>query len=129
MRLLLDTNAYTALVKGQDDVVAKVRQCETLYFSAIVMGELMFGFRSGNRFEQNLATLNTFLSNPYVRFLPVTQLTADRFGRVATGLKRKGTPIPTNDLWIAAHVFEAGADLVTFDKHFENVDGLPLADL
>lgn len=129
MNLLLDTNAYTALVKGQPEVVANVKRAQAIYFSAIVAGELLFGFRNGNRFEQNRETFATFLANPYVRFLPVTQVTADRFGRVADGLKQKGTPIPTNDIWIAAHAFETGAELVTFDKHFSHVDGLVIADL
>ena len=129
MNLLLDTNAYTALMKGQAEVVAKVKRAQGIYLSAIVAGELAFGFRNGNRFEQNQARLATFLANPYVRFLPVTQVTADRFGRVASGLKQKGTPIPTNDIWIAAHAFETGAELVTFDKHFGQVAGLVIADL
>ena len=129
MNLLLDTNAYTALMKGQAEVVAKVKRAQGIYLSAIVAGELAFGFRNGNRFEQNQARLATFLANPYVRFLPVTQVTADRFGRVASGLKQKGTPIPTSDIWIAAHAFETGAELVTFDKHFGQVAGLVIADL
>jgi tRNA(fMet)-specific endonuclease VapC len=51
-------------------------------------------------------------------------VTADRFGRIAAGLRKAGTPIPSNDIWIAAHVFESGAELITFDDHFKKVDGL-----
>ena len=56
--------------------------------------------------------------------LTVTFVTADRFGRIATALREKGTPIPTNDIWIAAQAMEAGADLVSSDAHFGLVEGL-----
>jgi tRNA(fMet)-specific endonuclease VapC len=59
-----------------------------------------------------------------VELLPVTRTTADRFGRIAAALRKAGTPIPTNDIWIAAHAFESGAELVTFDDHFAAVPGL-----
>lgn len=56
--------------------------------------------------------------------LPVSRATADRFSRIAAVLRRAGTPIPTNDIWISAHAFESGAELLTFDAHFEKVEGL-----
>lgn len=129
MKLLLDTNAYVAFMKGQLDIIEPIRAAEQLVFSAVVMGELLFGFRNGNRYGQNMKELESFLSNPYVSFLPVTAVTADRFGRIASALKRAGTPIPTNDIWIAAQTMEAGAELLTLDKHFEKVAGLVLTDL
>lgn len=129
MKLLLDTNAYTALMRGHEDIVASVQRAELLYLSAIVAGELLFGFRNGSRYEHNRDTFRTFLANPYVELLAVTQTTADRFARIASGLRRKGTPIPTNDMWIAAHALEVGADLVSFDRHFDVVEGLVLAEL
>lgn len=55
----------------------------------------------------------------------VTRTTADRFGRIAASLRKHGTPILTNDIWIAAHAFETGAELLTFDRHFELISGLP----
>ncbi|HMB69912.1 MAG TPA: PIN domain-containing protein [bacterium] len=61
-----------------------------------------------------------------LRVLDVTATTADRFGRIAFALREKGGPIPTNDIWIAAHALETGGDLVSFDRHFEAVDGLVL---
>ncbi|MGH7334937.1 MAG: PIN domain-containing protein [Candidatus Rokuibacteriota bacterium] len=64
------------------------------------------------------------LENPYVSLMPVTLTTADRFARVAGALRTKRRPIPTNDIWIAAHAMEAGAELLSFDAHFEAIDGL-----
>ena len=124
VRVLLDTNAYTALFRGDAGVAARVRAAEQVLVSAVVVGELLFGFRNGSRYESNRQDLDSFLANPYVSLLPVTIVTADRFGRIAAALKRKGRPLPTNDIWIAAHAMESGAELLSFDHHFAEVDGL-----
>ena len=124
MRLLLDTCTYSALKRGHAAVAELVRAAERLFLSTIVAGEVLYGFRRGDRFEPNRRELEQFLANPYVELLPVTIVTADRFGRIASGLRRQGTPIPTNDIWIAAHAFETGAELVSFDRHFDAVAGL-----
>jgi tRNA(fMet)-specific endonuclease VapC len=124
VKLLLDTNAYTALFRGHKGVADTVRRAEQVLISTIVAGELLFGFRNGSRFESNKAELDDFLSSDYVVLLPVTAVTADWFGRIAAALRRKGKPLPTNDIWIAAHAMESGADLLSFDHHFEAVDGI-----
>lgn len=130
MKLLLDTNAYSAFMRGHPDVVTRVRRAEHVILSTIVVGELLIGFRAGKRLRKNLAELESFLDSPYVTLAPVTYTTADRFGRIAATLRAKGRPIPTNDIWIAAHAMETGAELLSFDRHFDAVDGLawvPLA--
>jgi tRNA(fMet)-specific endonuclease VapC len=124
MKLLLDTNAYSALAEGDASVAEVVRRGQVIAFSAIVVGELLHGFRAGSRYASNRATLEDFLDQPFVDFLPVTFTTAERFGRVAASLRRRGTPIPTNDIWIAAHALESGAELLSFDGHFGHVEGL-----
>lgn len=129
MKRLLDTNAYVELLKGNAEVAALVRDAEQLVFSTVVVGELLFGFRNGNRYEKNHTLLDEFLSQPWVALQTVTRITADRFGRIAAALRKSGTPIPTNDIWIAAHAFETGAELITFDRHFDEVRGLPLTTL
>lgn len=124
MKVLLDTNAYTALFRGHEGVAARVRRATHVLMSTVVAGELLFGFRNGTRFDTNREELEDFLFSPYVALLPVTFVTADRFGRIAAALRRKGRPLPTNDIWIAAHAMESGADLLSFDHHFEHVEGL-----
>ena len=124
MKRLLDTNAYAALKRGHDGVVQLVRESTELVFSIIVVGELLFGFRNGARFDRNVQDLDQLLSDTRVSVLPVTRTTADRFGRIAAALRKAGTPIPSNDIWVAAHAFESGAELVSFDRHFEVVEGL-----
>jgi tRNA(fMet)-specific endonuclease VapC len=124
VRILLDTNVYTAFKRGDATALARVRGAREVVFSTIVAGELLFGFRHGARFERNHGELQAFLANPRVSLLPVTLDTADRFGRVAAQLRRTGRPVPTNDVWIAAHAMESGAELLSFDAHFSAIEGL-----
>ena len=103
MRILLDSNAYSQLMRGHDRVAELVRNAREVLLSAVAVGELMYGFRQGSRFKRNVAQLRSFLDSPYVSFVPVGPVTADRYSRIATLLRAKGRPIPTNDMWTAAH--------------------------
>ena len=124
MRILLDSNAYSRMMRGDDQTAALVRDATEVLMSAVVLGELLYSFRNGSRFDRNAADLRSFLDNPYVSLVPVGPVTADRYSRIAAALRAKGSPIPTNDVWIAAHAMETGADLVSADRHFEAVDGI-----
>lgn len=101
-----------------------IQESERIQMSAVVVGELLYGFRNGSRFEKNRRDLASFLNEPVVDFLPVSLVTADRYSLVMLLLRRTGRPIPTNDVWIAAHAFETGAELVSFDHHFAEIEGL-----
>ncbi len=109
----------TAIVDRIEPVVKVLDRRPT-----VVAGELLLGFRLGTRLKKNMAELDAFLENPYVSLVPVTLTTADRFARIAATLRAKGRPIPTNDIWIAAHAMETGAELLSFDAHFGAIDGL-----
>lgn len=124
MKILLDTNAYSALRRGNETIAEFVRESDEVLLSVVVVGELLFGFRNGSRYEENAQALADFLSDPNVHLLPITWDTADSFGRISAELRKKGKPIPTNDIWIAAQAMEAGADLISVDPHFANVVGL-----
>jgi tRNA(fMet)-specific endonuclease VapC len=124
VKVLLDTNAYSALRRGNEHVAQQVRSSEEVLLSVVVVGELLFGFRNGSLYEENARVLGSFLEDPLVRLLPVTWGTANLFGRISAGLRKKGRPIPTNDIWIAAHAMESGADLISADPHFSHVEGL-----
>ena len=124
MRVLLDSNAYVQLMRGRRRVSRIVRDAEEVLLSAVVLGELLYGFRHGSRYERNTRRMRAFLDNPYVSVVPVGETTADRYSRIAASLRAKGRQIRTNDVWIAAHAMETGADLVSADRHFEHVDGI-----
>jgi tRNA(fMet)-specific endonuclease VapC len=122
--LLLDTNAYTALMLGEAQTLEVLAYAERLLINSIVVGELLGGFAAGTREAANRAVLAQFLASPRVALLPVTAATADSYALVYRDLRRKGKPIPANDLWIAATALEHGAALLTRDAHFLHVDGL-----
>jgi tRNA(fMet)-specific endonuclease VapC len=124
MKILLDTTAYVAFKQNHADVVDYIVRAERIFFSPVVLGELMFGFRSGTRYKDNMADLNQFLEHEAVELTLIGKVTSDRYSRIAAHLKRRGTPIPTNDIWIAAQAMEQGAELVTLDRHFESISGL-----
>ena len=121
---MLDTNAYVGFKRNVIEIVEFIVGAELILFSPIVLGELMFGFRNGTKFEKNIQDLNRFLDHAAVELVPIGKITSDRYSRIATQLRRQGTPIPTNDLWIAAQTLEHGAELISSDRHFEKVPGL-----
>lgn len=125
-KILLDTNAYTAFKAGDESILDALGKADTVFMSAIVLGELYAGFRGGRKEAENRSELERFLSRPTVRILHVTQETAEIFGTVKLRLKTAGKPIPINDIWIAAQATESGAFLITYDNHFKNVPGLLL---
>ena len=124
MRLLLDSNAYSHLKRGHRRIADLIRGAEEILVPAVVVGEFLYGFRQGSRFEQNVREMHAFLAHPAVTFAPASLATADRYAAIAVMLRTKGRPIPSNDIWVAAHAMEIGADLVSYDRHFDEVDGL-----
>jgi tRNA(fMet)-specific endonuclease VapC len=121
---MLDTNAYSAFVRGMPDILEVVAHAERLLLSSTVLGELLGGFAAGTRDATNRSELMRFMNSPRVEVLPVTAQTADSYALVYAGLRRKGQPIPTNDLWIAASALEHAAGVLTLDAHFAHVSGL-----
>ena len=124
VKLLLDTSAYAGFKLGLAEVVEFIIRADVILMSPVVLGELLFGFRNGLKFDGNMKELDQFLSNEAVETIQIGEITADRYSRIAIQLKRRGTPIPSNDIWIAAQAFEHGAELVTMDPHFEKIPGL-----
>lgn len=120
----LDTNAYAAFKRGNPEVLAVLQQAERILMSVTVLGELLAGFAVGNREAENRKELALFLDSPRVTLTPATQATADLYALVFAALRRKGRPVPSNDLWVAAAALEHGAALLTFDAHFAEIDGL-----
>lgn len=125
-KIVLDTNAYTGFLAGNEQVLNAMAAAEIVFLSVFVLGELLAGFKGGNKEAANLAILSRFLGKPGVQILSAGETTAFEFGRIKAALKKAGTPLPINDVWIAAHVVETGASLVTYDRHFEKIIGLPL---
>jgi predicted nucleic acid-binding protein len=120
-RILLDTSAYAAFMRGEPKAVVAIREAEEIYLSAVVLGEMLAGFLSGERPAKNQAELARFLESPRVSLIDVDEGTAERYAVIFTTLRKAGTPIPTNDLWIAASAMQYGLRVLTGDSHFAKV--------
>ncbi len=123
-KVLLDTNAYSSLLTGDEEVLNILAQADAVYMSIFVLGELYAGFKGGNRERQNINTLESFLAKPICEVVTASKDTASIFGTLKSSLKKAGTPLPINDVWIAAHTIETGAMLISYDKHFTQITGL-----
>lgn len=125
-KVLIDTNIYSLAMKGDATVVNALRKIDQIGFSAVSVGELFSGFKGGRREDKNREELNIFLDSPRVVVHTIGVDTAEFYASILNNLKLAGTPIPTNDIWIAAVAFQHGYKLFTKDKHFESVPGLIL---
>lgn len=126
MRLLIDSNRYTDFARGVPDVVARFESADELWVSLIVLGELRGGFAFGSKRRKNEEALEKFLSRPEVQVLVLDEQTVEHYAFVYSSLRRKGTPIPTNDIWIAALAIHHDLTLDSRDQHFQHVPGLKL---
>lgn len=125
-KILLDTNAYSRLFTRDESVLRALAEANVVYMSVFVLGELYAGFRGGGKERENVKLLKKFLGKPTVEVLNATEDTSKVFAQIKDTLKKAGTPIPINDVWIAAHAFETGAVLITYDNHFQKVADLRL---
>jgi predicted nucleic acid-binding protein len=121
MRIVLDTSAYSHFRGNRAEVVDRIATADVVYLPTIVLGELEAAFRLGRRTADNRAKLEEFLDEDFVGVLPVTPDVARRYGEIFVELRTAGTPIPVNDIWIAAATIDAGGHLVTFDADFDRI--------
>ena len=124
VRVALDTNRLTDLFQGDAELADRLGECDEVWIPLIVLAEIKAGFFGGSQQYRNEALLQTFLGKPTVGILLPARETAEHYARLFVQLKRAGTPIPDNDLWIAALVLEHDLQLITRDRHFERVPQL-----
>ena len=120
----IDTSAYSKLMRGRDALKVRLEEADTVYVPTTVLGELYAGFEMGSRRDLNAAELREFLEQPAVAVVQTGENVAERYGRLVQQLRAQGTPIPTNDIWIAAAVLETGSRLLAYDAHFSQVPGV-----
>jgi tRNA(fMet)-specific endonuclease VapC len=119
MRLALDTNRFTDLCRGEAFVVAMVEAADEVRLPFIVLGELRAGFAAGTQGPRNESVLQRFLSKPGVAILYADEQTTHHYANVYRQLRKQGTPIPTNDMWIAAIVLQHSLVLSARAAHVE----------
>jgi len=125
-KILIDTNIYSSALRGRAEVVRTLREVAQISICSISIGELLSGFKGGSREKENRRELGRFLDSPRVATISIDEDTAEFYSTILNGLRKKGTPIPTNDIWIAAVAFQHGVQFYTLDKHFQYIEGLLL---
>jgi tRNA(fMet)-specific endonuclease VapC len=119
--VVLDTSAYSAYFRGHAGLTARLQRSQHNVLPAIVIGELRFGFLGGAYRRENEQGLAAFLASPRSVVAPVSAETAERYAVIRDGLRRRGTPFPINDVWIAACAMQLGLPVLTLDRHFLQV--------
>ena len=129
MRLALDTNSYTDLCRGVPRVVDRLEAADSIFMPLVVVGELRAGFSVGQHGVENERVLQQFLVQPGVEVLLPDEETTFHYAAVFRQLRSQGTPIPTNDMWIAALVLQNGLVLLHRDRHFDHLPQLATVQL
>ncbi len=123
-RFLLDTNITIAFLSGEHAIVHHVDDVEAYFISSIIAGEMFYGASYSANVDENIRRIESFLAD--TELVSCDEGTSRLFGEIKASLRRKGRPIPDNDIWIAASAKQHSLTLVTRDGHFEEVDGLAL---
>jgi len=120
-QVMLDTSAYSAFMRGHAEVRLALQQADEIYLNPVILGELLAGFMRGKRKKKNEKELQMFLSSPRVNVVDLDEDTSERYAVILNSLWKAGTPIPTNDIWIAASAMQHGVRLLTGDAHYQRV--------
>lgn len=121
MKLVIDTNFYKALIDENPNALEALENANTIYIPFVVYAELYYGFKHGSKFDVNFKTLNRFIENFSIQIIHGDTDVATKYADIFNDLLKKGKPIPTNDVWIAACCMSVGGILHTYDKHFNSV--------
>lgn len=124
--ILIDTNIYSYALKGDPATIAVLQKSQKIGISAISIGELISGFKGGNRESRNRAELEEFLDSPRVHIYGIDEDTAEFYADILNRLRENGKPIPTNDIWIASVARQHGLKVFSKDQHFKYISGLML---
>ena len=121
-RFCIDTSGYSQFKRGHQEVTELLDAASYVAVPSIVIGELWIGFLGGARVRENELELSQFLEHRVVEEVPVDRDVARIYAEIVRALKSKGTPLPTNDIWIAAAAVRVGATVLTFDDHFRAIE-------
>lgn len=124
MRVALDTNRYVDLCKGSVETVTLLEEAELVVLPFVALAELRAGFAHGRRQAENERTLRRFLLTDGVEVLFADEQTTHHYAMVFLQLRKQGTPIPTNDMWLAALVLQHNLVLHARDRHFDHLPQL-----
>jgi tRNA(fMet)-specific endonuclease VapC len=121
-RLALDTNAVIAYREGISEVCKLIDEADVIILPVTVIGELLYGALNSTKSKNNEKVVQKFVQ--YSIVIQIDESVAARYARVRFDLKRRGNPIPENDIWIAAACLDLEVPLLSRDNHFNLVPGL-----
>jgi tRNA(fMet)-specific endonuclease VapC len=125
VKIAIDTNRYRDFCANDPIAVDQLQTAEHIFLPFVVLAELRAGFLCGTKSHQNESVLNRFLNRQRVSVLYPTEATTHHYAQLFFQLRRQGTPIPTNDIWIAALVVEHNLTLFSRDSHFDHLPQIP----
>ncbi len=125
MRIAIDTNCYRDFCMGESEAVETFASADEILIPFAVIAELRAGFLCGKHGRRNEAVLLRFLNRPRVRALFPDAQTTHHYAGLFAQLRSQGTPIPTNDMWIAALALQHGLILYSRDRHFDHLPQIP----
>lgn len=105
-------------MKGNSEIRLSLQKADEVFFNPIILGELLAGFSIGSHTNKNKAILSEFLATARIKLVEIDAETSERYAVIAKHLREQGSPIPTNDLWIAASAMQHGLKVLTTDKHY-----------
>ncbi|MBC2699106.1 MAG: type II toxin-antitoxin system VapC family toxin [ANME-2 cluster archaeon] len=121
-RLAVDTNAVIAYREGISEVCTFIDEADVIILPVTVLGELLYGALNSAKTEKNEQVIQKFAA--YSLVMQVDEAVATLYAKVRFNLKKNGTPIPENDIWVAAACLELEVPLLSRDGHFKHVEGL-----
>jgi tRNA(fMet)-specific endonuclease VapC len=121
-KIVLDTNTVIDLLKGTPKVVSELEKFDVFYLTTTICGELLFGAKNSGKKAENESKYRKFIEKCLI--LNIDFEISDEYSNIRLNLKKKGKPIPENDIWIAATCIVNNLALISRDTDFENVEGL-----
>lgn len=122
--VLLDTNIISAWLKGDNGIADKIDRKKDVFIPTIVVGEMHYGAQYSTDVKKNIKNIEKVVTHYEVLYVDTD--TASVYGKIKAGLRKKGRPIPENDIWIASIAMQHGLTLITRDSHFNEVGGLSI---
>ncbi len=125
-KYLLDTNIVSAWLEDEKIIADKIDSAAAIFIPVIVVGEMYYGAQYSTRIQQNINNISKALS--HYSLLTIDEDTCKQYGIIKASLRRKGKPIPENDIWISAIAMQHNLTVVTRDGHYKEVDGLSIEE-
>jgi tRNA(fMet)-specific endonuclease VapC len=129
MKFVLDTTAYSEFNRGDLRLKKWFSSEHQIVIPLIVVGELRAGFAAGSKKNENEQLLQRFLDSPNVITITLSNKTTQQFADIYLKLRQLGTPMGTNDMWIAALALDESIPILTLDNDFSNIKGLVLVKI